>query len=249
MRTLIVAPNWIGDAVMAQPLLAMLRAADPEGRIEVLAPPHVAPVFEAMTETDAVLEARNEHGKPQLRERWRLAHDLRRRAYDRCHVLPNSLKSALVPFLAGIPERIGRRGEARYGLINRMHDDRGAQRPPMVEFYAQLALPPGRTAPTPVSDPVLHSDPARQAKARSRVGIDERAALIVLCPGAEYGPAKRWPTAHFATLAQLLARRRPGCTLAIIGSAKERALATEIATLADVPMLNLCGETSLGEAV
>lgn len=249
MRTLIVAPNWIGDAVMAQPLLASLRATDPDGRIDVLAPPHVGPVFEAMPETDEVIEARNEHGKPQLRERWRLARALRQRHYDRCYVLPNSLKSALVPFLAGIGQRIGRRGEARYGLINRMHEDRGAHRGPMVEFYAQLSQPPGRTEAHPSPDPVLRSDPARQAQARIRVGIGEREPLILLCPGAEYGTAKRWPTRHFAALAGLLAECRPTATLAILGSAKERPLATEIATLSGVPALNLCGETSLSEAL
>ena len=249
MRTLVVAPNWIGDAVMAQPLLARLRAEDPDGRIEALAPPHVAPVFGAMREIDEVVEAPNVHGRLDLSGRWRLARTLRRRRYDRCFILPNSLKSALVPFLAGIPRRVGWRGEARYGLVNRMHDDRGAARGPMVEFYARLALAPGRAPEGACPDPVLVRDPGRESAVRKRLGIAADALVLALCPGAEYGPAKRWPVRHFAALASLIAAQWPDAAVVILGSAKERELATEIAALSGERLLNLCGETSLEEAL
>lgn len=249
MRTLIVAPNWIGDAVMAQPLVALLRRDDPQGTIDALAPAHVAPVFGAMAEVDAVTEAANVHGKLQLAQRWRLARQLRARRYDRCYVLPNSLKSAIVPFLAAIPQRHGHRGESRYLLINRIHESGEAAGGPMVEFYARLAFEPGSPIPAKVPDPALAREPGRERAARLRIGLSPGDPLIVLCPGAEYGPAKRWPARHFAALASLAAAEWPEATIALIGSAKERTLATEIAALSGQEVRNLCGETSLAEAI
>ncbi len=234
---------------MAQPLLAALRAADPNGRISALAPPHVAPVLGAMCEVDEVLEAPNVHGRLDLAGRWRLARSLRRERFDRCFVLPNSAKSALVPFLAGIPVRVGWRGEARHLLINRMHDERSTARLPMVEFYARLALAPGTTATAQVPDPALVKDPATALAVRTRLGIDAHAPLFALCPGAEYGPAKRWPVRHFAALAAMIAAAWPDAAIVLLGAQKERDLATEIVALSGQRLHNLCGETSLGEAL
>ncbi len=249
LRTLIVAPNWIGDAVMAQPLVALVHRNAPSGSIEVLAPPHVAPVFAAMDGVSEVIEAPNIHGKAQLRERWQLAQRLRARHFDRCYLLPNSLKSALAPFLAGIPVRIGHRGEARYWLVNRMHEDREAQRPAMVDFYARLAFEPGQAPRSPAPDPVLQRNPAAERAVRARLNLSPEDPLLVLCPGAEYGPAKRWPARHYAALAALCASEWPEAAIVLLGSAKERALATEIAALSGQPLLNLCGETTLSEAL
>src|ERR1700712_2420090 len=111
MRSLVVAPNWIGDAVMAQPLLAQIMHGNPGGQIDVVAPPATASVFRAMAEVSAVIEFKSQHGKLQLLERFKLGRTLARQCYDRAYVLPNSLKSALIPFFAGIKERIGHRGE------------------------------------------------------------------------------------------------------------------------------------------
>lgn len=234
---------------MAQPLVALVRRFDPDGTIDALAPPHVAPVFGAMEDIAEVIEAPNIHGKAQLSQRWRLSRLLRRRQYDRCYVLPNSLKSALAPFLAGIRVRVGHRGEARHLLINRMHDDRRVKDRPMVEFYAQLAFEPGQPLPAPVANPILAHDAEREREVRARIGLNAETPLIVLCPGAEYGPAKRWPTRHFAALASMIAIQWPEATIAILGSAKERQIATEIAALSGEDLANLCGETSLAEAV
>jgi heptosyltransferase-2 len=248
IRTLVVAPNWIGDAVMAQPLLALLRAADPAGSLDVLAPPAVAPVFRSMAEVADVLEAANRHGSLQLRERWQLARRLRARGYRRCLVLPNSAKSALAPWLAGIPERIGHHGESRWLLLNRRvpPPPPGAPRAPMVEFYARLAQPAPEGA---VPDPVLTRDPAREQAVRMRFALGGSDPLILLCPGAEYGPAKRWPARHFAALAAMALAEWPEARVALLGSARERTLATEIAALSGQDLHNLCGATSLDEAI
>lgn len=249
MRTLIVAPNWIGDAVMAQPLVAQICRDDPDGIIDALAPPHVAAVFSAMTEITDVIEARNVHGSLQLGERWRVAQGLRARHYDRCFVLPNSLKSAIVPFLAGIPQRIGHLGESRYVLINHARARVDAKSTPMVSFYATLAFENGIPDGARIADPHLSRDPERERSVRMRLGMSADTPLVALCPGAEYGPAKRWPARHFAALANLVAQAFPAATIALLGSGADRAIATEIAALSGCNPRNLCGETSLAEAL
>ena len=128
-RILVISPNWIGDAVMAQPLLQRLRAMHPDWPIDVLAPPAVAPVWRQMREVAEVLQTPFRHGALQLRERWRYARLLSRRGYAEAYVLPNTLKYALIPWLAGIRRRVGYKGESRYGLINVMHHDEVPPRP------------------------------------------------------------------------------------------------------------------------
>ena len=249
MRILVIAPNWIGDAIMAQPLLSLLKGDDQDALIDVLAPAHIAPVFEAMVEVRDVLLAPQAHGKLQLRERLAMARRLRRLKYDRCYVLPNSMKSALIPWLAGIPLRIGHRGESRYWLINRAHDTQGDHHQPMVEHYAQLAFPPQQVMPARVPNPVLSRQPVRESAIMARFGINPTDPLVVLCPGAEFGPAKRWPARHYASLAALVCAEWPEANVVLLGSNKDRSLATEIAALSGQSLRNLCGETSLTEAL
>lgn len=249
MRILVIAPNWIGDAIMAQPLLALLKSENQDCLIDILAPAPIAPVFEAMAEVQDVMLAPQVPGKLQLRDRLAMANRLRRLKYDRCYVLPNSMKSALIPWLAGIPLRIGHRGESRYWLINRAHHEPSGNRQPMVEHYAQLAFPPNQLMPARVPNPVLTRQPAREAAVLARFGINRRDALVVLSPGAEFGPAKRWPARHYASLAALACAEWPEANVVLIGSNKDRTLATEIAALSGQSLRNLCGETSLTEAM
>lgn len=257
-RTLVVAPNWIGDAVMAQPLLAALAAADVDRRIDVLSPPHMAPVFRAMREVSRVHEFGQRHGKLDLLPRWKLARQLRSERYDEAVVLPNSAKSALIPWLAGIPVRAGHLGERRRVLLNRIvpaaaqvSGESGRKtRPPMVEHYAAIArMLDAGTDLAPAPDPLLQRDFAGERAVREALGLPADGALIVLCPGAEYGPAKRWPARHFAALARMLLQHRPKASVVLVGSARERSIATEIATLSGMPLHNACGETSLAQAM
>jgi heptosyltransferase-2 len=219
-RVLVVAPNWIGDALMAQPLLSRLQGAT----IDALAPPWVAPVLRRMPEVSEVIAADLRHGPLQLGERWRLARTLRGR-YDSAIVLPNSWKSALIPFLARIPRRVGYLGELRYGLLTDVHSKSGA---PMPQHYAGLAPGGGLTRPH------LRVDAAEIEAAKRRFGIEGRYA--VLCPGAEYGPAKRWP--YFREIAERL-----GMPALLLGSSNDRAAA------AGIPGTDLVGKTTLDEAM
>jgi heptosyltransferase-2 len=224
-RILVVAPNWIGDALMAQPLLSRLKQSG--AALEVLAPEWVAPVVRRMPEVDHVIAAPFRHGALQLGERWRLGRSLKRRGYDSAIVLPNTWKSALLPFLAGIPRRIGYVGEARYVLLNVRYRKSNSSMP---RHYARLAGEPGTELPKPH----LEVTPAEIDEAKRRFGIEGRYA--VLCPGAEYGPAKRWP--YFGELAEKL-----GETVVLLGSAGDQAAASAIRGK------NLVGKTTLDEAI
>jgi heptosyltransferase-2 len=247
MKALIVAPSWIGDTIMAQPLFARLHASHPDLRLDALAPQWVVPVLQRMAEIEEVVASPFGHGQLSLKARWRLARELAARGYDAVYVLPNSLKSALVPFMAGIPRRIGFTGESRFGLINIRHDLDKVALPLMVERFAQLAEPPGAQLPRPISHPKIRSTAADQERTLSELGLERPLRIAGLCPGAEYGPAKRWPARHFAALARKLAET--GYAIWLFGSPKDHAIAEEIAQLAPGVCRNLCGATSLGQAI
>ena len=247
MKALIVAPSWIGDTIMAQPMFARLHARFPGLQLDALAPRWVAPVLQRMGEISEIVDSPFGHGQLSLEPRWRLARELAARNYDAVYVLPNSLKSALVPFMAGIPRRIGFIGESRYGLINVRHTLDKAALPLMVERFAQLAEAPGAALPKPIFYPKIRSTAADQLKTLTELGLERPARIVAFCPGAEYGPAKRWPAAHFASLAKSLAER--GYAIWLFGSPKDHAVAEEISQLAPGLCRNLCGATSLGQAV
>jgi heptosyltransferase-2 len=247
-RTLVISPNWIGDAVMAQPLLQQLRQQHPERPIDVLAPPSVAPVWRAMIEVDSVLETPFRHRALQLKERWSYARVLRRRGYAAAYVLPNTLKYALIPWLAGIATRVGYKGEMRYGLLNVMHhDDKPAR--PMVPFYAALAQDPAMAlAKVPRPRMQVGAEQIAAVCAKTGIALDRR--LVVFAPGAEFGAAKRWPAAHFAQLAQAIFAADPLAQVALLGSPKDREACDEVvAGSGGAGMFNLAGATKLDEAI
>ncbi len=250
LRTLVISPNWIGDAVMAQPLLRLLKEREPARPVDVLAPAWVAPVWRAMREVDTVLESPFRHGALQLGARWTFAKQLRQRGYAVAYVLPNTLKFALIPWLAGIPRRIGYKGEMRYGLINVMHhDDRAAPRP-MVSFYAALAAAPMVFVPLPsaLPRPVLAVSDEKAGAAMAALGLRADSRLIVFAPGAEFGSAKRWPAAHFAALAQTIRRTHGDAQVVLLGSGKDAPVCDEIVALAP-EVRNLAGVTALDQAI
>ncbi len=247
MKALIVAPSWIGDTIMAQPLFTRLHARYPGLQLDALAPRWVAPVLQRMDEIAEVVDSPFGHGQLSLRARWRLARQLAARGYDAVYVLPNSLKSALLPFMAGIPHRVGFTGESRYGLINIRHDLDKAALPLMVERFAQLAEDSGAALQKPVSYPKIRSTAADQEKTLSELKLERPPRIAAFCPGAEFGPAKRWPAAHFAALARMLAGA--GYAVWLFGSPKDHAVAEEISQLASGLCRNLCGATTLGQAV
>lgn len=246
-RILVVAPNWIGDTLMAQPLLARLRARRPQPRIEVLATTWVAPIVRRMPEVDAVIESPWGHGELELGARRRLGYDLRAIGYDEAIVLPNSWKSALVPFFARIPVRIGYTGETRYGLLNVLHRALKGEREAMTRYYARLAEAPGKVPTEPLPRPRLRLDPEAAARTARRFGFAAGRPNAAFCPGAEYGPAKRWPAESFAALARTLAAR--DVTVWLLGSANDGVVCDAVERAAAGAARSLAGRTGLNEAI
>ena len=253
---LIIAPNWIGDAVMTQPLLAALKSQYPASTIDVLASTWVAPIYRACSEVNHVIEANFQHKQLQWGLRKQLANDLRLRGYQACFILPNSLKSALIPWMANIPFRIGYRGELRFGLINiALNNPSKINRPPMVEHYLTLSqlLSDEETLAAKALTPKLNvSSSAKQSidKKLSDANIDSK-SVFVFCPGAEYGPTKRWPASHFAELANHLAQQLSNANIILLGSKSDHELAEAILQQSQdtVKIHNWCGNTSLDEAI
>ncbi|MBK9161888.1 MAG: lipopolysaccharide heptosyltransferase II [Nitrosomonadales bacterium] len=246
-RILIIGPSWVGDAMLVQPMLLRLRQRHPDCLIDVLSPPWTAALLRAMPEVHEVIINPFPHGALQLGERYRLGRRLRTARYDQAIVLPNSLKSALVPFFAHIPLRTGFVGEARYGLLNDLRKLDRIALPLMVERFAQLAEAPGTPVRRPIPDPALTIPVAQRDAVLEKLGLTLDKPVAAFCPGAEYGPAKRWPEAYFAETAQHL--QQHGYTVWLIGSGKDRPVAEEIDRLAGGSCANLCGRTDIGEAI
>lgn len=246
-RILIVAPSWIGDALLAQPLLRRLHDKLGRVRIDALAPAWCGPLLERMPEIEEVIASPFAHGELKLRARWTLGRELAQRNYDQAIVLPNSFKSALIPFFANIPLRAGYAGESRYGLLNLVHKLDREKLPLMAERYAQLAEKPGAELPRPLPRVRLQVDPVNTARTTARLDLDRSRPIAAFCPGAEYGPAKRWPARHFAALARELARR--GYAVWLIGSEKDAELGEEIRAQSEGACRNLCGQTDIAAAV
>jgi heptosyltransferase II len=241
---LVIAPQWIGDAVMTEPLLRRLHA---RGEVlTVAALPWVAPVYRAMPQVAQVLELPFAHGGLQWAARRALARQLRGK-FDVAYVCPNSLKSALLPWWAGIPRRVGYTGELRWGLLNtRLPNPPKGQRPPMVAFYSALS----GQSDVAQDQPQLQLPPSAVQASLDALQLTAQ-GYYVFAPGAEYGPAKRWPAQHFAALARQLP-----LPVVLLGSGKEAALCAEIAEAAQqgapdsaVRCHNLAGRTTLDQAL
>jgi heptosyltransferase-2 len=224
--SLIVAPQWIGDAVMTEPLLRRLHARGETLTVGAL--PWVAPVYRAMPQVSEVIE---------FKARRSIARQVEGR-FDSAYVLPNSLKSALLPFLASIPRRVGYLGEARVGLLtHRLKNPKN--KPPMVAFYSALS---GDADGLENDRPQLRIDAAQVAAALAKHELAQ-GDYFVFAPGAEFGSSKRWPASHYAQLALLLDR-----PVVLLGSGKEAALCGEIVAAAPGRCIDLAGKTSLAEA-
>ena len=220
---------------MTEPLLRRLHARGE--RLTVGALPWVTPVYRAMPQVGEIIEFPFQHGGLQLRARRQIAKQLEGR-FDIAYVLPNSLKSALLPFLSNVAKRVGYFGEARVGLLT--HRLKNPQdKPPMVAFYSALSGEAGVAG----DRPLLQLDPAEAQAALAALGL-QREHFYVFAPGAEYGTAKRWPPAHFARLARLLDR-----PVVLLGSGKESALCQEIDSQAPGKCLDLSGRTTLAQAL
>ena len=239
--SLVIAPQWIGDAVMTEPLMRVL--AKRGERLTIAAMPWVAPIYRAMTPIAEVIEL----PFPRAGLHWTARRALAKQwqgHFERAYVCPNSFKSALLPWLAGIPQRIGYQGESRFGLLNqRIANPSKHSRGSMVAHYLALAQAGTDTTLQPKLD--LSLDVLRN----SLLNFDLKlGAYAVFAPGAEFGPAKRWPAAYFADIGL-----RTDLPVVLLGSAKEAEVCEDIAKRINQerPRLarSLAGQTDLSQAM
>lgn len=251
---LVIAPAWVGDAVLSQPMLRLLKQRHPDAIIDVAAPRWVMPVYQRMLEVSRTIENPFAHGDLKLLARRTMGKSLAAVGYDRALVLPNSFKSALLPWFARIPLITGYRGEKRSWILSDCRDLDEVALPLMVErFTALAALPnarPRESTKLSSENPRLEIDPAQRAKTGKRLRLNLAKPTIAFCPGAEYGPSKRWPVEHFAALAASLVREQNGgYQIWLFGSQKDHAIAEQINALSGNVCVNLAGATKLDEAI
>ncbi|OJT36084.1 ADP-heptose--LPS heptosyltransferase RfaF [Serratia plymuthica] len=256
MKILVIGPSWVGDMMMSQSLYRTLKAEHPTAEIDVMAPAWCRPLLARMPEVNQALSMPLGHGALALGERRRLGRALRANGYDRAYVLPNSFKSALVPFFAQVPQRTGWRGEMRYGLLNDIRVLDKAAFPLMVQRYVALAYDKQRIQraedlPQPLLWPQLQVSDEEIAETTAAFNLTDHRPIIGFCPGAEFGPAKRWPHYHYAQLAQMLIDQ--GYQITLFGSAKDHEAGEQIRAALDDDArgfcMNLAGETQLEQAV
>lgn len=246
-KTLIIGPSWVGDMIMAQSLFIKLKQQNPQGLIDVMAPAWSEPMLAAMPEVNKSIVMPIGHGEAGLKKRYQLGKSLRERQYDRAIIMPNSFKSALIPFWAKIPERIGFKGEMRFGLINKMHILDKSVLTMTVQRYVALAEEPTNRAPN-YAKPALKIDQTDQLVTLEALQLNTEKPVLALCPGAEYGPAKCWPAKYYADVASRAIKQ--GWDVWILGSEKDKTTAQEIKKIVNHKNCHsLAGRTSLHQVM
>lgn len=246
-RILVTGPSWIGDMIMAQSLFKQLRANGCE-QLDVLAPAWTHPLLQRMPEVDQAINFPARRGKLDLAMRWKLGRSLKDKGYDQAIVLPKTWKSALPSRAAAIPLRTGFKQEMRGWLLNDLRPLDKQRLKLMVQRYLVLGQAAAAEVPRDWPLPQLETNPAAAKSWLEHRGLKPQQAIAILAPGAEYGPAKRWPAEHFAALMRELQQR--DYLVLLIGSNKDREIATQICALANSEQkFNLCGQTDLPQAI
>ncbi|RQW61725.1 lipopolysaccharide heptosyltransferase II [Vibrio viridaestus] len=254
MKILVIGPSWVGDMVMSQSLYIELKNQYPNASIDVLAPRWCGPILERMPQVDNALEMPIGHGDFDLIGRWRLGRSLAVNQYTHAYVLPNSAKSALIPLFAGIPKRIGWKGEMRFGLLNDLRPNKRIFQY-MVERYVALAFSKAemkvKTTLDTCPHPSLTVSRENQSKLINKLDLNTEREIIGICPGAEFGPSKRWPDEYYAELTASLINQ--GKQVWMFGSTKDQEVTNKIRMSLPEEQrgfcYNLAGETSLIEAI
>jgi heptosyltransferase-2 len=247
-RVLVRATNWLGDVVMSLPALRALRGAYPAARLAVLVRRELASLFDGADWIDEVIPYSVSRGPKRLAGVAAVVGEIRRRRFDLAVVFPSSFESALWPFLAGVPRRVGYVRDARGVLLTaRARPTPEIRAAHQVHWYLHLlretlgieasAIDPRLDVHAPARDRMRHW----LADRRRRPGV----RLVALAPGAAYGPAKEWPAARFAELIDELDRL--GAEVVLVGAPSERGRCREVAAQSRAGALVAAGETSVGD--
>ena len=247
-KMLIVGPAWIGDMVMAQSLFKLIKQRNAGVDIDVLAPAWTVSLLNCMPEVHQAINMSVEHGQLGLLARYHLAKQLRAQQYDHAIVLPNSFKSALIPWLAGIPKRTGWRGEFRYVLLNDMRALDKKKLPLMIEQYMALGLLADEALPADYPYPEFHVSQDMQQHALKDLQVElSGRPILAISPGAAYGPSKRWPEHYFAQVANH--QLSQGWDVWIFGAATDRPIIDNIMSATDNRCVDFSGKTQLHQTL
>ncbi|ADI30384.1 lipopolysaccharide heptosyltransferase II [Methylotenera versatilis 301] len=247
-KILVLGPSWVGDMVLAQSLFKTLKLKDPNCIIDVAAPAWTLPLIERMPEVNKGIALPFKHGEFALFERIKFGKSLRNEAYTQAIILTNSLKSAILPFAANIPQRTSFLGELRYGLVNDVRKLDKIKLPRTVDRFVTLGLNKRASLPDNIPNPSLIANKDNALATLQKLGIPSpNSTILGLCPGAEYGEAKRWPAEYYAEVAgEALSK---GWQVWLFGSEKDIPVTTAINTLTNNRCVNLGGKTNLSEAI
>ncbi|QAX81561.1 lipopolysaccharide heptosyltransferase II [Candidatus Pseudomonas adelgestsugas] len=250
MNILIVGPSWVGDMVIAQTLFQCLKQCHLDCQIDVLAPEWSRPILGRMLEVRQALCLPVNCRVIKL-AMYRSFGKSMAGQYDQAILLPNSLKSALVPYFAGIPKRTGWRGEFRYVLLNDMRVLDRARYPLIMERFMALAYEPGAELPAPYPLTRLQINLVNRDVALAKFGLELDWPVLALCPGAEFGDSKRWPVEHYAKVAEM--KIYDGWQVWLFGSKNDFSVGENIykriSPSLRKKLINLSGYTTLAEAI
>ncbi|MBL4647972.1 MAG: lipopolysaccharide heptosyltransferase II, partial [Gammaproteobacteria bacterium] len=246
-KILVVAPAWIGDILMAQTLFKLLQQNNPRIIIDVLAPAATQPLLQRMPEVTHHFLLDSQHGEFALLKRYQLGKQLRKNNYQQAIVLPNSWKSALAPFFAKIPQRTGWLGEQRYGLLTDYRRLNKHIYPQMIQRFAALAIEKNSVLAKKLPYPHLAISTDNQKILTEKFLLHSDKPILALCPGAEFGPAKRWPAEYYAQVAQQ--KLQQGWQIWLVGSTKEKNAGEIIQTITQQACVNLIGQTTLSDVI
>lgn len=228
--------------VMAHSLFQILTEQNITRQLDILAPQWNVQLASRMPEIRDAITMPLGHGELQLRTRYRLGKKLRSKRYQQAILLPNTFKSALIPYWAKIPHRTGWVGESRQLLLTDCRKPDPAKPAMQVHQYAALGYPK-ESILSDVAPPQLTTTEDQFHAALRKHSLDVSKPILVLCPGAEFGPAKQWPARHFAAIAN--AQLAEGWQVWVLGSAKDKMVAEELNSLTSNRCRNLAGDTSL----
>lgn len=245
---LIIGPSWVGDTIMSQSLFKLLKQQNPLIQIDVLAPRWTFSVLSRMPQVRAAIEMPIKHGELKIGERYKLAKQLQKKNYQQAIVLPNSFKSALIPWFARIPRRTGWLGEKRYGVLNDYRYLDEEKSPLMIEHYLSLGLDANQELSKPYPHPEFKITAEQQAKVLEKhKPIWRGKPILAIGAGAEFGPAKRWPAEYFAEVINI--KIKEGWDVWLFGSPKDKIVTDQIMTMTNHECENIAGRCELAETI
>jgi len=243
-RILIRSSNWLGDAVMTVPAIRAIKRGRPDAHVTILSSAELAPVWKLVPEIDEIITA-------NTASVWSVVRTIRtQQPFDVGIIFPNSFRTGLEAWLARIPRRVGYRGHYRGWLLNQVVRERRKPRPPehQAHRYLRIAEQLGADiASGPVGEAVTFPGYATSVPDRSSPASNQPTKLG-LCPGAEYGPAKRWLPDRFAEVAKAIAEQKP-VQWVLLGTARDRELGETIAATIGGHCVNRIGQTTLEQLI